>query len=79
MRRLAIFWLLCAAAGFVVAVVVALALGLAVDNRETLRRSAAAAESRILDQVRRGPTAGLSLPIPRFSGGSLQPLWADRP
>ena len=40
MRRLALFWLVCAATGFAAAASVAFLLGMAIDHRLTWRRPA---------------------------------------
>lgn len=64
-KRLAIFWLICAAAGFAVAAGVAVLLCLAVDNGALLRRAGAIASAREGGRSQReSPRNALNAPFP---------------
>ncbi len=54
MRQLAIFWLVCAAAGFAAAVGMAFLLSLAIDNRLSWKRPVPLPFARVLE-LRREP------------------------
>lgn len=58
MRQLAIFWLVCAAAGFAAAVSMAFLLSLAIDHRLSWKRPAPIPFARVLELWRR-PTDAL--------------------
>jgi hypothetical protein len=64
LRQLAIFWLVCAATGFMAAACVAFLLSLAIDNRLTWR-PAPIPIARVLERLRTQPheTLGALMPI----------------
>ena len=55
MRQLAIFWLVCAATGFMAAVGVAFLLSLAIDNRLSWQRPAPLPIARLLEHLQTQP------------------------
>ncbi len=55
MRQLAIFWLVCAAAGFAAAASMAFLLSLAIDHRLTWRRPAPIPIARMLEGLEPHP------------------------
>jgi hypothetical protein len=55
LRRLAIFWLVCAAAGFAVAAGMALLLSMAIDHRFTWKRPAPIPIARALENLQTHP------------------------
>jgi hypothetical protein len=55
LRRLAIFWLVCAATGFAAAAALALLLSLAVDDRPTWRRPMAQPVARLMERLQSHP------------------------
>ena len=58
MRRLAIFWLVCAAAGFAAAASMAFLLSLAIDNRLSWKRPVPIPFAHVLE-LRRQPSNAL--------------------
>jgi len=55
LRQLAIFWLVCAATGFVAAAGVALLLSLAIDNHLTWKQPAPIPIARVLERLQTHP------------------------
>ena len=55
MRQLAIFWLVCAATGFVAAASAALLLSLAIDHRLTWARPSPIPIAQVLEHLQRRP------------------------
>jgi hypothetical protein len=55
LRRLAIFWLVCAATGFAAAAGMAFLLSLAIDNRLTWRQPAPIPIARVLERFQTHP------------------------
>jgi len=55
LRRLAIFWLVCAATGFAAAVGLALLLSMAIDHRLTWKRPAPIPIARSLEKLQTHP------------------------
>jgi hypothetical protein len=53
-RRLALFWLVCASIGFAVAACAAFVLSLALDHQEIWRQTPPTPIARVLESVRRG-------------------------
>ena len=64
MRQLAIFWLVCAATGFMAAAGVAFLLSLAIDNRLTWKRPVPIPIARVLDHLQTHPHETLAAWIP---------------
>ncbi|MEJ0065578.1 MAG: hypothetical protein WDM85_09115 [Caulobacteraceae bacterium] len=64
MRQLAIFWLVCAAAGFMAAAGVAFLLSLAIDDRLSWTRPAPIPIARVLEHLRTQPHDTLDAWIP---------------
>ena len=60
MRRLALFWLVCASVGFAVAACAAFVLSLAIDHQAIWRQTSPTPIARMLDSVRPRPRNGLS-------------------
>ena len=55
MRQLAIFWLVCAATGFMAAACVAFLLSLAIDNHLTWKQPAPIPIARVLERLQTHP------------------------
>ncbi|HLY77920.1 MAG TPA: hypothetical protein VKQ70_00995 [Caulobacteraceae bacterium] len=55
MRQLAMFWLVCAATGFMAAVGVAFLLSLAIDNRLSWKRPVPLPIARVLEHLQTQP------------------------
>jgi hypothetical protein len=55
LRQLAIFWLVCAATGFVAAAGVAFLLSLAIDNRLTWKQPAPIPIARVFERLQTHP------------------------
>jgi hypothetical protein len=61
LKRLAIFWLVCAAAGFAVAAGAAVVLSLTVDGEAALRHAATDAAGQVLE-LRPAPRGAMNTP-----------------
>jgi hypothetical protein len=59
LKRLAIFWLVCAATGFAAAMGVALLLSMAIDRRLSWKRPAPIPVARALDRLQAHPSETL--------------------
>jgi hypothetical protein len=59
LRQLAIFWLVCAAAGFMAAAGVAFLLSLAIDNRLSWKRPVPVPIARVLERLQTQPHEAL--------------------
>jgi hypothetical protein len=74
LKRLALFWLVCAAAGFGAAACLAVLLSLTVDGDAALRRSATDTAATVLE-MRPMPHNSLGSPIPRDVGHERLIAW----
>jgi hypothetical protein len=64
LRQLAIFWLMCAATGFMAAASVAFLLSLAIDNRLTWKRPVPIPIARVLERLQTHPHETLDALMP---------------